>query len=55
MTNKEFEKTLKAMKLAQKKTIASKAKAMATLKRAGIVDKNGEVKKPYRQVIKDAA
>lgn len=55
MTNKEFEKTLKAMKLAQKKTVASKAKAIATLMRAGIVDKNGDVKKPYRHAIKDAA
>ena len=42
------EKELKVMKAYMKKVTSSKKQAVGFLERAGIIDKKGELAKPYR-------
>lgn len=49
MTRKDFQETMKALEATRKKGLSSKAAAIKVLKDAGILNKNGDLKKKYRQ------
>lgn len=49
MSDKDLQKSVKAMKILQQEHTSSPAKALAFLVKAGIATKAGKLTKPYKQ------